>query len=101
MLKFLNLKKEQNRAILGIILCVIFIITGYIVLTTIATYEDPPLGHTFYILIGLTLISVGSLGFIMIVKYLYDLKQKKKRREIRRKKHKIVFLDKDSEVKKH
>ncbi|WNM18776.1 hypothetical protein [Flavobacterium capsici] len=100
MLKSFNLKKEKNKAIAGIVLCFVLIIIGYIVLNTIATYEDPPIGHTFFILVGLSLIAIGSVGIIIIVKHLYDVKRKKKRREQKRKKHKLVFLKKDSIEKK-
>jgi mannose/fructose/N-acetylgalactosamine-specific phosphotransferase system component IIC len=100
MLKPFNLKKEKDQAIAGILLCIVLAIVGYIVLNTIATHEDPPLGHTVYILLGLTLMAIGLLGFVVIIKYMYHIKKKKKRREQRRKKHKIVFLKKDAHEKK-
>lgn len=96
MLKILKSKKEKDRAIVGIIACCFILVVGYFVLNEIATLEDPPLGNTVYILIGLTLIAIGGLGILMILKYLYDIKKKKRRREIKRKKHKVVFLKKDA-----
>jgi uncharacterized membrane protein YuzA (DUF378 family) len=96
MFNILKSKKEKDRAILGIIICVFLLIIGYLVLNFIATLEDPPLGHTIYILIGTSLIAIGGLGAVVILKYLYDSNKKKKRREMKRRKHKLVFLKKDT-----
>lgn len=95
MLKILKSKKEKDKAIIGILICCLLLLIGYIVLNYIATLEDPPLGNTIYILIGLTLIAISCLGIFMILKYLYEAKKKKKRRELKRRKHKIVFLKKE------
>jgi hypothetical protein len=56
--------------------------------------EKPPLGNTVYILLGST-ISIGSiLGILVILKYLYDHKQKKEYKERKRRKHKVLYLKK-------
>jgi uncharacterized membrane protein len=88
-------KKETTRAYIGIVFCAIVFVIGYFILNYISTKEEPPLGATFNILIGSILIATSAVGIIIILKYLYDLKEKLKRRERKRKKHKIVFL-KDS-----
>jgi uncharacterized membrane protein len=100
MLKILNSKKDKDKAILGLIVCFILLIIGYVVLKFISTLEDPILGHTFYILLGTTLIAIGGLGIFMILKYLYDLNKRKNRKKIKRRKHKVVFLKKDKIEKK-
>ena len=99
MLRILKSKKEKDRAILGIVICCLLLVIGYVVLNYISTLEDPPLGHTFYILLGLSLIAIGGVGILIIIKYLYDIKKKKRNREIKRRKHKMVFLKKNSQIK--
>lgn len=96
MLKGLKSKKEKDKAIIGIVIGVLLIILGYVVLKIISTVEEPPLGHTLFILVGTTLIAVGGLGIIVILKYLYDLFKRNKRKETKRKRHKIVFLKKEA-----
>jgi len=97
MLKFLKSSKVKDQAIIGIIICCISLVIGYILLTFISTLENPPLGHTIYILTGTSLIAIGGLGILVILKYLYDSNKKRKRRELKRKKHKIVFLKKNAQ----
>jgi uncharacterized membrane protein len=96
MAKLLNPKKDQDKAIIRILICCVGIVIGYYVLNHIATLEDPPLGNTIYMLIGLTLIAVGILLIFMILKKLYDKKVQKKRRALKHRKHKVVFLKKET-----
>jgi hypothetical protein len=93
-------KRVYERGLIGIGLCIIVFILGYIVLNHISTMEDPPLGNTIYILIGSTLTFLSILGFILILKYLYDSKKKKERRERKRKKHKLFYLKDNPENKR-
>ncbi len=92
-------KRTHERCMIGIGLCIVVFILGYIVLNYISTMEDPPLGHTIYILIGSALTFLSILGFILILKYMYDNKKKAERRERKRRKHKLFYL-KDSNRKK-
>ena len=94
MLKVFKHKNEKNKAIFGLIVCAIVLIIGYLILRFIATQEEPPLGNTFQILLGTTLCSVSGLGIILIIKYMYDSNKRRKRRQNKRKKHKVVFLKK-------
>lgn len=96
MLKSLKLKSEKEQVILGIIICIILSLVGYFLLKIISIKENPPLGHTFYIIIGTSCLSVGGVGILFLLKYLYDLKKRERRKEIKRRKHKIVFLEKES-----
>ena len=96
MLRPLKINNERDRGLLGIIICVLLLIVGYVVLNFISTREKLPLGHTIYILIGTLFMAVGGVGIIIMLKYLYDLKKRERRKEIKRRKHKIVFLKKES-----
>lgn len=100
MIKYIMSKRVYERGLIGIGLCIIVFILGYIVLNHISTMEDPPLGNTIYILIGSTLTFLSILGFILILKYLYDNKKKKERRERKRKKHKLFYLKDNPENKR-
>ena len=96
MLNFLKNKKENEKVLIGIGICILIILFGYIVLNYASSKEDLFLGHTFFILIGTTLIAVGGLGIVLLLKYLYDYKRRQKRKELKRKKHKITFLKKEN-----
>lgn len=96
MLKSLKIKSEKEQVVLGILVCIVLSAVGYFLLKFISTKENPPLGHTFYIIIGTSFMAVGGVGIIFLLKYLYDLKKRERRKEIKRRKHKIVFLKKDS-----
>jgi len=92
MIKYIMSKSLYQRALIGIVACILVFIFGYFVLNHISTMEDPPLGNTIYILIGSALTFLPVLGIILIFKYLYDTKKKKERRLRRRKKHRLFFL---------
>jgi len=96
MLNFLKNKKENEKVLIGIGICILIILFGYIVLNYASSKEDLFLGHTFFILIGTTLIAVGGLGIVLLLKYLYDYRRRQKRKELKRKKHKITFLKKEN-----
>lgn len=100
MIKYIMSRRVNERGLIGIGLCIIVFILGYIILNHISTMEDPPLGNTIYILIGSTLTFLSVLGVILILKYLYDYKKKQERKERKRKKHKIFYLKESSSRKK-
>ena len=96
MIKYFMSKSANQRGLIGILFCIILFAFGYFfVLNYVSTLEDPPLGNTFYILIGSTFSIISILGFILILKFLYDHKKRKERKERKRKKHKLFYL-KDS-----
>jgi len=93
MIKYLMSKSVNERGLIGIAFCIILFIFGYFfVLNYMSTMEDPPLGNTIYILIGLTLSIIPCLSIILILSYLYKYKKKKERHERKRKIHKLYFL---------
>ncbi len=93
MIKYIMSKRTLDRCLIGLGLCIVVFILGYIVLNYISTMEHPPLGHTIYILIGSTLTFLSILGVILILKYMYDAKKKAARKERKRKKHKLFYLN--------
>lgn len=92
MIKYIMSRRVHERGLIGIGFCLFIFALGYFVLEYISTMEDPPLGNTLYILIGSTFIFTSILGFVVILKYLYDYKKKKERRERKRRKHKLFYL---------
>ena len=93
-------RRVHERGLIGIGLCVFIFALGYFILEYIKNKVDPPLGDTIYILIGSTFVFTSILGFVVILKYLYDYKKKKVRRERKRKKYKLFYL-KDSNKNKN
>lgn len=94
-------KSAVERALIGIVFCIIVFCFGYFfVLNRISTMEDPPLGNTIYILIGSTLSVVSILGIILILKYLYDYKKRQERKKRKRKKHQLFYLKDFKNLKK-
>lgn len=96
MLDFLKNKKESEKVLIGIGICTLIILFGYTALYYASSKEDLFLGHTFFILIGTTLVAVGGLGIVLLLKYLYDYRRRQKRKELKRKKHKITFLKREN-----
>lgn len=89
-------KKERKRCFIGIGLCIAGFILGLICLEVISKLEDPPLGNTFYIIIGCTLMVLSVFGVYLLVKHLRSLRKT----ERRRKNNPVLFLD-DQKKGKH
>ena len=100
MIKNIMSKKINEKGLLGIVFCLFVFALGYFVLEYISTMEDPPLGNTLYILIGSTFIFTSILGFVVILKYLYDYNKKKERRQRKRKTQKLFYLKDTTKNKK-
>ncbi len=80
---------ERKKYYLGLVLCVVLFIFGEISLNTISKKENPPGGHTLYIVMGSVLMVASVAGAIFLIQKI--LKRRKKMRN--RKKNHIVFLD--------
>lgn len=76
-------RKNNNNGILAF--CIIAFFIGYYILNYVSALEKPPVGATFNIVLGCTIMAVSLLIFIYTVKKQYFPKKKK------RTKH--VFLD--------
>ncbi len=87
---------EQTKSFLGIALCVVAFLLGQVLLEVVSKLEDPPLGNTFYIILGCTLMVGSLLGIYFIIQHLRRLRRKK----LRRKKSNIVFLDDENRKRK-
>jgi membrane protein implicated in regulation of membrane protease activity len=91
----------RKRGLIGIICCIILFVFGYFyVLNYISIMEYPPLGNTIYILLGSTFSIISVLGFLLILKYLYDYEKKKNIQKNRRRNHKLHYLKKSRSEKK-
>lgn len=65
--------------------CVLAIALGYYILNYVAALEKPPIGATFNIVLGCTIIAVSAIILLYTVKRQYFRKSKKRTRH--------VFLD--------
>lgn len=97
MIKYIMSRKINERGIIGIGLCIIVFIFGEFVLDHVSTMENSPV-NTIYILLGSAFRFISVLGVLIILKYLYDSKKKKERRDRKRKGHKLYYL-KDNKTK--
>ncbi len=82
---------ETRKSFIGIAICIVLFVLGQILLEVVSKIEDPPLGNTFYIIIGCILIVGSLLGIYFLIQHIRSIRKKKERR----KKSKIVFLDDD------
>ncbi len=69
-----------------IIASLAMIALGYYMLDHVATWEDPPLGNTFHIVMGCILMALAGLWLIKLLRERYFPKRKKKR-------ERPIFLD--------
>ncbi len=77
-------KKRNNNIILA---CFLSLFVGHYILNYVATIEEPPLGVTFNIVLGCSIIAVAGIIMFITVKRQYFPKK--------RKKTKHIFLDED------
>jgi len=86
------MKKNKNlKGILGISLSVSTFFIGYYILNNISTMEKPPLGNTFSIIFGCSLIVLAFLGIALVLKFIYDDKKKRRHRKKRKSIHKLDY----------
>lgn len=78
-------KARKNRNNITILVCIMAFLIGYYLLNYVASMEKPPLGASFNIVIGCTIMAITSIVFVYTVKKQYFTQKRK------RTKH--VFLD--------
>ncbi|MBK8600807.1 MAG: hypothetical protein IPN80_09920 [Flavobacterium sp.] len=78
-------KARKKRNNITILVCIIAFLIGYYLLNYVAAMEKPPLGATFNIVLGCTIMAITTIVFVYTVKKQYFPKKRK------RTKH--VFLD--------
>ncbi|MFN8273448.1 MAG: hypothetical protein U0X58_01055 [Flavobacteriaceae bacterium] len=77
-------KKRNNNIILA---CFLSLFVGHYILNYVAAIEDPPLGVTFNIVLGCTIIAIAGIIMFITIKRQYFPKKRNKTRHI--------FLDED------
>lgn len=90
-------KEERKKCYKGFGLCLLAFLLGFVMLEWISITEDPPLGNTFYIIAGNFLMVAAVLGVFLIVRYLFRLKKKERKK---RSANKVVFLNDEKKSKK-
>lgn len=78
-------KARKKRNNITILVCIIAFLVGYYLLNYVASTEKPPLGATFNIVLGCTIMAITTIVGVYTVKKQY-FPQKRKRT-------KHVFLD--------
>lgn len=82
-------KKERKKKKLALIVisCLVFGV-GYYILNEVSTWFEVPLGITFYIILGCSLMAISGIYIVYTIKKLYFTK--------RRKRTNHIFLDDNS-----
>jgi hypothetical protein len=78
-------KKRSNNIILA---CFLSLFVGHYILNYVAAIEEPPLGVTFNIVLGCTIIAVAGIIMFITIRRQYFPKK-------RNNKTKHIFLDED------
>ena len=86
-----NKSKLNIKGIIGVALSTISFIIGYYLLNNISTMEKPPLGNTFSIIFGCSLIVLAFLGVALVLKFIYDDNKKRRHRKKRKSIHKLDY----------
>ena len=89
-------KKERKRCFIGIGMCVVAFLVGLLCLEFISKLEQPPLGNTFYIIIGCSMMVFSLFGIYLLIKHLKYLSKTEKRR----KNNPVLFLDDEKRKKR-
>lgn len=84
--------KRKKKQILIFVACIIFGI-GYYFLNVVSTIFEVPLGNTFHVILGCTLMAMSGLYIIYTIKQLYFTKKKARTKRI--------FLNEDELKKKN
>ncbi|MCI4444206.1 MAG: hypothetical protein JHC39_11955 [Lentimicrobium sp.] len=83
-------ERKKKKLLLILVSCFIFGI-GYYILNEVSTWFEVPLGVTFYVILGCTLMAVSGIYIGYTIKQLYFTK--------RRKRTKRIYLDDNSNEK--
>lgn len=78
-------KARKNRNNVVILVSIVSFLIGYYLLNYVASMEKPPMGATFNIVLGCSIMAITTMVFVYTIKKQYFPKKKK------RTKH--VFLD--------
>ncbi|MBL0013501.1 MAG: hypothetical protein IPP30_06980 [Flavobacterium sp.] len=78
-------KARKNRNNVIIVVSIVSFLIGYYLLNYVASMEKPPMGATFNIVLGCSIMAITTMVFVFTVKKQYFPKKRK------RTKH--VFLD--------
>lgn len=75
-------KERRRRNNLIMLFCIVAFFLGYYILNSIAALEHPPMGVTFNIVLGCTIIAVSALILIYTIKKQYFPKKRKRTRHV-------------------
>jgi glucan phosphoethanolaminetransferase (alkaline phosphatase superfamily) len=72
-------KRKSTFFLLKIVASILLNALGYFLFIEVSTRYNPKFGNTFYIIIGCTLIALGSIYFLMLIKARFFREKKSKR----------------------
>jgi hypothetical protein len=79
----INIKKDKNKIKkLLIVLCLVVFAIGYYFLTVVSRQFKVPLGNTFHVIFGCSLMAISGIYIVYTVKQLYFRKKKTRSKRI-------------------
>jgi len=74
-------ERKKKKLLLILVSCIVFGI-GFYILDEISTWYDVPLGNTFYVILGCSLMAISGIYIGYTIKQLYFTKKKKRTKRI-------------------
>ena len=84
--------EKRRKSLVLILVSLIVFGLGYYILEEVSTWFDIPLGNTFYVILGCSLMAMSGVFFIYTIKETFFKKKKKRIKQ--------VFLKDDSKENK-
>ena len=75
-------RERKKRNISIILFCIVAFFLGYYILNYVASLERPPIGETFNIVLGCSIIAVSVIILVFTIKKQYFPKRKKHTKHI-------------------
>lgn len=75
-------RKRKRKKLLLVLVCCFFFGIGYYILNDVSTWYEVPLGATFHIVLGCSLVAISSIYAIYTIKKLYFTKRSKRTKPI-------------------
>lgn len=81
-------KEKKKKSLVLILVSLVVFCIGYYILDEVSTWFEIPLGNTFYVILGCSLMATSGVFIIYTIKETYFKKRKKRIKQ--------VFLKEDS-----
>jgi hypothetical protein len=74
--------EKRNRSLVLIIISLVVFGIGYYILDEVSTWFEIPLGNTFYVILGCSLMAISGVFVIYTIKETFFKKKKKRIKQV-------------------